>query len=86
MVLSQNRGTPNGPQNIIVCILGPPKKASLILGNFHMDICGKCGPYVLRPLCSLLGSEERKTVVKEERKKQPGAQSRECLARTDPAP
>ena len=36
MVVSQNKGTPIGPQNITILIIGTLQKVPLILGNYHI--------------------------------------------------
>ena len=38
VVVSQNKGTPDRPQYIIVLNIGNPKKVPLILGNPHVRV------------------------------------------------
>ena len=38
LVVSQNRGPQYRPQNIIILIIGTPKKVPIILVNFHLEI------------------------------------------------
>ena len=36
MVVSQNKGAPNRPQNSIILVMGTPQKVPLMLENPHM--------------------------------------------------
>ena len=55
MVVTISLGRPQSkPLGIIILIMGPPKKVTLILGNFQRDSCQALGPFLVP--CDNLGT------------------------------